>query len=303
MLLERCAVWVGRNVPLPGSGRAIRMLYPCTHGTARYVRGLRRRGDGLLVHVDSRNVIEWHLLFRGEYEPHMRLVVERLIRPGSTAVDVGANVGAHTLTFARLVGQSGTVLAFEPNPTTRATLARNVQANGLSNVAIYDVALGARSEVLPLRVPRCDTPEYANMGLASLVALDTPHDSLDVQVLALDDIVFQEEPGPIDLIKIDVQGGEFRVLEGMSRLLRAHRPALILEFEDWTWTKAGASIGSLTELLDANGYQLWTIGTGGRRPTLTRLTEVSSVGSHADLLALKAGDPRVSSFSLQTQSH
>ena len=291
MLLETVAIWVGRNVPLPGSGRVLTALYPHHYGAPRFVKGVRRRRDGLLVDVDSRNVIDWNLLFRGEYEPQMGALLRILVPQGGVAIDVGANVGAHTLTLSRAVGSTGCVLAFEPNPITRAALRRNVDLNGFSNIHIYDCALGASAQVLPLRVPRIGTPEYANQGLASLVALETPHEEVRVQVRTLDQIDAEGRFTRLDLVKIDVQGYECHVLEGMRGVLDAYGPALIFEFEDWAWAKAGADIERLNDVIRRSGYELWRIAAG-RHAALTRLVEASHLPPHAELLALKSGDSR-----------
>lgn len=103
-MLEQLAVWLGRNMKIRGSGRALSALYPCNYGIRRYVRGVRARGDGLLMELDSRNWIDWNLLFRGDFEPHLTRLLQCLATPGSVAVDVGANIGAHTLTLAQAVG-------------------------------------------------------------------------------------------------------------------------------------------------------------------------------------------------------
>src|SRR5918912_1304026 len=100
-MLEQLAVCFGRNVTLRGSGRLLSMLYPCKPNAARYVHGVRTRADGLLMELDSRNWIEWNLLFRGEFEPHITCLFRRLAPMGGVAVDIGANIGTHTLTLAQ----------------------------------------------------------------------------------------------------------------------------------------------------------------------------------------------------------
>src|SRR5687768_4467549 len=112
-------------------------MYPCTPTTKRFVRGVRARGDGLLMQLDSRSWIDWNVLFRGEYEPHLTALWNRLAPEGGVAIDVGANVGAHTLSMARAVGPRGQVLAFEPNPPVRAALVHNLSLNGIEHVRVF----------------------------------------------------------------------------------------------------------------------------------------------------------------------
>ena len=213
--LERVAVWLGRNLKVRGSERLLRALYPCSYATGRFVQGVRDRGDGLLMELDSRSWIDWNLLFRGDYEPPLTALWNQLAPEGGVAIDIGANIGAHTLTMAMRVGVRGRVLAFEPNPLVRAALVRNLALNGIKHVSVHACALGRESGTLPLRVPKKDSAEFSNMGLASLVALDTPHDLVQVDVRTLDSIVEPLNLDRVDVVKIDVQGYEVAALQGM----------------------------------------------------------------------------------------
>ena len=184
-MIESAMVTLGRRVRLPGVGRLMSWLYPCRWDSRRYVSGVRTRADGLKFDADTRQLIDWNLLFHGDYEPHMRRLFNRLTGPGGVALDVGANVGAHTLTLSRLVGAAGHVLAFEPNPAIRKRLQANIELNGMSQVSVYAQALAEENGCLQLRVPKAGSAESSNPGLASLVALETPHDLIDVEVWAV----------------------------------------------------------------------------------------------------------------------
>lgn len=261
-MLEQLAVCFGRNVTLRGSGRLLSMLYPCKHNADRYVHGVRARADGLLMELDSRNWIDWNLLFRGEFEPHVTYLFRQLAPVGGVAVDIGANIGTHTLTLAQALGPTGTVLAFEPNPLVRSVLERNVALNGFLGAHVFDCALGDKPGMRPLRVPKADSAEYSNMGLSSLVALDTPHDLVEVQVCTLDDVVRQVGLTRVDLVKIDVQGYECRVLAGMEEVLAHHSSVVVLEHDAWAWAKADATLADATALFQRAGYSLWRMGNG-----------------------------------------
>lgn len=290
-MLEQLVVWLGRNVKIRGSDRALSTLFPCNHNTHRYVRGVRARVDGLLMELDSRNWIDWNLLFRGEYEPQLTRLLSRLAPPGGVAVDIGANIGTHTLTLAQAVGQKGSVLAFEPNPPVRAVLGRNVALNKLNNVRVFGCALGEKPGMLPLRVPKADSAEYSNMGLASLVALETPHDLVDVPVCTLDEVFGESGLNRLDVVKIDVQGYECQVLAGMSGILERNRPAVIFEYELWAWGKAGSSLSDAMKLLNAAGYRLWRF-VGATPTSIVPLHDARSLPDHSDLIAFRHDDPR-----------
>lgn len=242
--------------------------------------------------LDSRNWIDWNLLFRGVFEPHVTRLLERLTCEGGVAVDIGANIGAHTLTLAKTLGVNGTVLAFEPNTLVRSALERNVALNNFRNCHVYACALGDQPGVVPLRVPKMGSAEYSNMGLASLIALDTPHDLVEVQVRTLDDVVCEAGLVRIDLVKIDVQGYECRVLAGCSKVLAKYSPVVIFEFEAWAWAKADATIAYAAELFTAAGYSLWRIANHPES-SIKPLDITHSIPEHIEVLAVKRDDPRL----------
>ena len=115
-MLEGFSVLLGRHIQIRGVGRLLSALYPCRPESRRYVHGIRSRADGMKVEIDTRQLIDWVTYFHGMYEPQMSMLFEKLLERDGVAVDVGANVGAHTLTLSRLAGANGRIVAFEPNP-------------------------------------------------------------------------------------------------------------------------------------------------------------------------------------------
>jgi hypothetical protein len=263
-MLEQCAVWLGRHVTIRGSGRLVSALFPCRPNAQRYVRGVRARDDGLLMELDSRNWIDWNLLFRGGFEFEIGRLLRTLAPSGAVAVDIGANIGAHALSLAQAVGPAGTVLAFEPNPPVRAVLERNLAL-------------------------KQDSAEYSNMGLASLVALDTPHDLVDVPVRRLDDVFEQAALPRCDVVKIDVQGYECAVLAGMAGILDRYKPAVVFEYERWAWAKASMGWADAVKVLDSAGYRLWR----HEASRLIPVQDAASIPDYSDLVAFWTGDPRL----------
>jgi FkbM family methyltransferase len=282
--LETAAVALGRHLNVRGSERLLRALYPCTTTASRFVRGVRARGDGLLMELDSRSWIDWNLLFRGDYEPHLTRLWNELATEGAVAIDVGANIGAHTLTMAQCVGPRGRVLAFEPNPLVREVMVRNLALNGISHVTVFECALGSQPGTLPLRVPKRDSAEFSNMGLASLVALETPHDLVNVEIRTLDDVLESEGIARVDVIKIDVQGYEMETLRGMRECLARHRPAVAFEYDAWAWRQAHVQPMEAFELFKAAGYDLFRLDgrPGAARQPLDR---TAPLPDYLDLLA------------------
>lgn len=280
---------LARSIRVPGWGRVLTWLYPPEPSAPRWLAGVYPRDDGLLMHLDSRNHIDWNILFRGDFEPNITALLRRWLTEESVFVDVGANIGAHALTAAALVGGRGLVLAFEPNPVTHGDLRRNVMLNAFDgHTRLFDCALGRSPCTLTLRVPKRDSAEGGNMGLASLVALDTPHDSIEVAVERLDEVCARLELKRCDVVKIDVQGFEAEVLFGMTEVLRRFRPRVIFEWEAWAWEKANANLPSVQDYLHGLGYAVYRCR---RDFVLQHLADDADLQPHHDLVALHAEDP------------
>ncbi|MCY4030385.1 MAG: FkbM family methyltransferase [Acidobacteria bacterium] len=186
----------------------------------------------------------------GEWSPGETDLFQRLVRPGHYVVDVGAHIGIHTLTFARLVGRQGKVFAFEPQRLLHQVLAANVALNSLDNVHSHHMALGAKSGSVWL-ADNLDYSREANFGGVPLAAIarkpDDERPRYRLPIVRLDD--FYDQPR-LDFLKIDVEGMEANVLQGAERLIRTHRPILYVENDRAEKSRA------LVELLRSRGYRL-----------------------------------------------
>lgn len=195
----------------------------------------------------------WDFLYRALYSTYKRIsdteerkLLSDIAVPGMTVVDVGANIGIYTAYFSKLVGPSGRVIAFEPEPKNYNRLCAYVQ--GLENVEPVEAAVVAQSGDIELFVSD---------------ALNVDHQTYDsgenrsrigVHAVALDD--YFPRGSRIDLIKIDVQGAEAAVLQGAERLLGENRDVrLILEYWPYGLKRAGAPPVRFLERLREMGFE------------------------------------------------
>jgi FkbM family methyltransferase len=156
----------------------------------------------------------------GASEPDLQQAFARCVAPGTTVYDVGANVGFFTLLGARLAADSGHVYAFEPMPVNVRALTRNIRLNDLDHV---DVVASAVSDTCdPVGMAPGEDQETGHIAAGDRPGLITvPCTTLDAFVAA--------GHRPPDIVKIDVEGAEDRVLSGMAGTLRAHRPIVLCE--------------------------------------------------------------------------
>lgn len=170
--------------------------------------------DRFIMYLDTRDIsVTPHLLLEGEWEPPLTKVLTDLIKPKMTVVDIGANVGYFTLLAASLVGPEGRVYAFEPNPSTFEVLRKNVAVNWYGDwVRCFQCALLDAPKEIELYAG-VSLRGGSSIFLTSLVGED--YHRVRVPAKPLDEIV----TGPVDAIKIDSEGSEPFVFEGMKRVL------------------------------------------------------------------------------------
>jgi FkbM family methyltransferase len=189
----------------------------------------------------------------------MHRLFDRCVRPGATVIDVGANIGYNAIYAARLAGPRGCVIALEPTPDTLTVLRHNVIASGLSNVAIEAVAaggLGGTQEFFVRGEVSAVNSLYPDSRYAHVTSV------LRVPVVLLDDLV----DGQVDVVKIDVEGAELDVLEGMSRILHWPGVTLIVEWDPLLQQMAGRSADALPRWLLDRGWRLQSVSHLAVRP-------------------------------------
>lgn len=200
------------------------------------------------------------------------------VQPGSTVIDVGANVGFFTLKFADWVGDQGRVIAIEPDSenfemlTEKVATARVDQRVALHHAAVSDVAgtvLLQRNELHP--------GDHR-------IALGT--DGISVQAVTIDDLVAAAGKASVSLVKIDVQGAEMMVIGGAKRTLQEKRPVLFVEVDDGALKRFGSSAQALVAAIEASGYQMHQLVAQGTPAALSHQELVSELQkrSYVDVL-------------------
>ncbi len=183
--------------------------------------------DGSFFHVNTASYLEWSMFFYGSYEPFIEKIIKRLVRPGNVCIDVGANIGIHTLTMAKSTGANGHVIAFEPHPQVYKKLKDNIALNAYSWVHVEPCALSFEQGVVTLYG---FNGKDSNEGTSSLQAIheDKQH-MFEVTTTTLDDYVASKKLSSVDFIKIDVEGHEQEVIDGAHKSIERFRPSIIFE--------------------------------------------------------------------------
>lgn len=188
---------------------------------------------------------------RPDFERGTRRLLAELLEPGMTVVDVGANVGFLSVLMARAVGPAGRLFAIEPAPGNVRFLRHNLAANGFAEATVLPVACGAARHTRTLYLRKHSTLHSLHAGPD-----EAPEGEVEVEERPLDELI----PGAVDLVKVDTEGAELEVLEGMIRLL-ADSPGirLVLEWNPPGLRRAGHQAIELPRWLRERGFGVWWI--------------------------------------------
>jgi FkbM family methyltransferase len=163
-------------------------------------------------------------LFRSD-EPEYHFL-DGILSPGAWVIDVGANVGHYTLKMSELVKSDGRVFAIEPVPFTFELLAANCALGRYKNVTLLNVAASSSAGVVRMEVPEWEGAGRLNYYEARIAPESTATNYADVFTLTIDAL---DLPQTVNLIKIDAEGHELAVVEGMAGLLKRDYPVLVVE--------------------------------------------------------------------------
>jgi FkbM family methyltransferase len=194
----------------------------------------------------SRRIIEDRV-----YEPHLTPVFDHYCKPGMTVVDIGANLGYYTLLASRAVGPEGRVIALEPNSENCRLLLLSALMNDAGNVDLLPVALDDHRGWSHFSAALGTNGCFLSGGPALADGR-----GFVVPTFTLDELV----DGPVDLIKIDVEGAEFRVMSGARRTITTHRPIVITEFScHMLPAVSGCAPGAYLSWFTDLGYRVFVV--------------------------------------------
>lgn len=176
---------------------------------------------------------------------------------GKAVYDIGAYHGVFTLFFAKAAGPEGQVVTFEPNPANYRRVLENVALNGFENVRVFNRAVGSEAGAATLVFRDCER----SMGSIEPAQQEELREwggirSVETPVAALDVFIAEERVRPPGFVKIDVEGHEKAVLEGMTDTLAAHRPHLFIEVHGVGLEGKRRNVSQIAAFLEGHGYRI-----------------------------------------------
>lgn len=268
-----------------------RTAYTFIHGARRLMgrpdRFVAER-KGVKYELDLSEGIDFSIYLLGSFEPSTADCLRRMIKPGQTVLDIGANIGAHTLTLAQCVGPSGRVFAFEPTDYASAKIRRNLSLNTeLSKRVTFTQAFLTHEDedAVPAAI-------YSSWPLAADGELHEHHlgqlkETSHARCMTVDGVLQREGVSKVDLVKLDVDGFECDVLRGATAMISRDHPIFVMELAPYVLDERGSSLEKLLALLVPYGYRFFEEKTGAPLPVeVNSIRERIPVGASINVYAV-----------------
>ncbi|NJO18631.1 MAG: FkbM family methyltransferase [Thioploca sp.] len=239
---------------------------------------------GAWIIVPIQDWIGRSLYYFGDLDPKITWICKKILRPGDTVIDIGANVGLVSIIARQFVGQTGLIHAFEPQVTLVDLMRQSLRKNSYSNIIAHPIALGTQEGFMELFVP------INHVGAASLIQ-NKQHshgNKVSIRIENATTYLTHLKLPLIRLVKIDVEGFEAKIIEGAAEFFKINQPDVILfELNDYSIPFFYQPvINRLSEL----GYQFFDIPKSKFKMRLYPLDLSSSKWYGSDILAVRKGE-------------
>ena len=189
------------------------------------------------------------------YEPNQTEIVKKYVHEGDIVIDVGAHVGYYTLLMAQLVGKNGKVYSFEPDPVNFQLLKKSVEINGFENVVLIQKAVSNITDKVKLFLGDNDSA----INRIYDAKLGDAKESIDVESIRIDEY-FKENDELVNFIKIDSEGSEVKIINGMKQFLSRNQELVMMtEFFPFLIKKSGDEPNQYLKSLEKSGFSLYNI--------------------------------------------
>ena len=221
---------------------------------------------GLTIQIHLGNDLSRPIFVGGCIDPNEFVFLDSVLKGGMVFVDAGANEGLYSLFASRCVGPSGRVYAFEPSQREFDRLGCNIRLNSLENVHTVQAALAEAPGEMELSIA---DSSHAGQNTLGKFIYDVPLLRTErISAHTLDGFAAGSGLTRLDLLKLDVEGAERRVLDGSRKVLRELRPMILFEASDGALKAQGSSLADVLEFLRSQHYKLYAFDTSTGTPTL-----------------------------------
>ena len=199
------------------------------------------------------------------YEPDLTNLMIRALRPGDLAIDIGANLGCHSLFMSKFVGSTGRVFAFEPDPRNLSDFKKNLSLNDIANINLFEIAVSNRKGKVNIVSSNLDGG-WSAVSIGENDNFENSELIMDIPTSSLDEIVKWNK---VRLAKIDVEGYEGEVLDGAENIINQQLVDFwIIEYAPHCLSKFGEDQWSIRNRFKSSGYDCFVLTRSGEMPLL-----------------------------------
>jgi FkbM family methyltransferase len=219
----------------------------------------------ILYNVDPLSMLDYEVTQQGIWKEFLILLLQKTLPQNAILFDIGANVGLSTLSFAKILASEGLVYSFEPNSQIKSKLLKNIELNNLKNIVVEEYALQNDPKILTQEFyirEALQEDGRINNGISSLKKnqYHNKHKQI-VKTTTLDNYVNEHRIHSINLIKIDVEGGDSDVFYGGEKSIDEYKPIIIYEYSTMLDFQANLkNTQSCFEFLKSKNYVQFRIG-------------------------------------------
>ncbi|MCF6279959.1 MAG: FkbM family methyltransferase [Flavobacteriaceae bacterium] len=210
----------------------------------------------LELHIDD--WIPKNIYFTGTYEEAELQYIQSSLKKEDVFVDVGANIGVHSLFASKIVGNKGQVISFEPFNKNHQSFKKNIKINDISNIIAENLAVSESDTFIDIYYNK----DELNLGMVSAF-ITNYSDSQKAETISLDSYFEKNHINKVDFIKIDIEGGEYNALLGMKKTLVKYSPKLLIEILDESNPSLQNNKEHIIFFLKKIGYNLYFIDDDG----------------------------------------
>jgi FkbM family methyltransferase len=216
-----------------------------------------KHGAKLLVDLNNLDIYATIFNSGGEWEPHITQTCQRLIRTNDIFFDIGANAGCISLDTRALIGEGVRMCLFEPQPSLSKSIRKSISVNRFNNIELFEVLLGNYDGTAELYLT-------SHAIHASMIPREKTFDKITLPISKVDTLVAAGRCPPPDIIKIDTEGAELQILDGMRKTLMEYSPTILFE-ADANMDRFGYSASDLITLISSAGsYDFYATSASGR---------------------------------------
>lgn len=247
-----------RKYPFKGLGWLLKFIYNPKKNGFKEIETIINYDNDLKININTSSHIEYITFFWGYYEPKVTKLIKKYLNSGDVAIDVGANVGIHTLIMSKNVG-TGRVLAFEPQLDILKRLKSNIDLNDIKNIEVSSLALSNKEKE---KVLYTHNNSFYNKGESSFYkehANGKFSNKINVKVSTIDQVIKSKNIKSISLIKIDTEGEDLNIIRGAKETLNNFNPCIIFEYEKSSWSLANNTLKDAYKFFKKLGYNLYKV--------------------------------------------